>query len=101
MLDQCEAAIFDLSPNEAKQFLGVKSYQVFKMKYLSKFTEGYHYTGAHKHRRYSKARLQEWQQVGHDPQLLQGILTCWKESFVDQKKELIQKGLNDGRKICG
>jgi hypothetical protein len=86
MLDQCEA-IFDLSPNEAKQFLGVKSYQVFKAKYLSKLTEGYHYTGAHKHRRYSKARLQEWQQVGHDPHLLQGILTRWKESFVDQKKE--------------
>jgi hypothetical protein len=68
--------LFDLSANEAAALFGYKRSSFAKIK--AQLTEGYHYSG----RLYSRDRLIEFQQIGHEPELLAAAIEQWKKSLL-------------------
>jgi hypothetical protein len=73
--------LFDLNVKEAMQLWKYKTQRSFRDNVLVHLTEGYHYIGKHKSRRYSRDRLIEFQQFGNDPIAMARILTKWQSAI--------------------
>lgn len=81
--------MFDLTLSQAEELLGLKR-TTFRNNVLPHLTQGYHYwiekSGRYNIKFFSKARLLEWQQIGHDSKLLQDTIAAWHESLTPKRR---------------